>query len=108
MTQSGASVTYNLSHWPADSRDALRCLLDDASIDVDGTAASFSVPDARRADVDALVDYLHGSTAHRARTAAASHGRAACRRAGSCRCTGPTPRPTPVTTPAGWYPDPAA
>ena len=64
MTQSGASVTYNLSHWPADSRDALRLLLDDAGIDVDWTAAAFSVPEARRADVDALVDYLHG--AHRA------------------------------------------
>jgi membrane protease YdiL (CAAX protease family) len=108
MTQSGASVTYSLSHWPADSREALRFLLDDAHIDVDWHAASFSVPEARRADVDALVDYLHGNEARPPRpiapvapVAAANAPGAALYQAASADA------PATTATPAGWYPDPA-
>ena len=101
MTQSGASVTYNLSHWPADSRDALRWLLDDAGIDVQWAAASFAVPEARRAEVDALVDSLHGNAA---RSEAAPRPEATYAGAGA-----PSPglyRADTAATPAGWYPDP--
>ncbi len=101
MTHSGAPVTYNLSHWPADSRDALRWLLDDAGIDVEWAAASFAVPETRRADVDALVDYLHGSAA----SAPAPLAQAAYAAAGA---PGPALyQADTATTPAGWYPDPA-
>ena len=104
MTQSGASVTYNLSHWPADSRDALRFLLDDANIDVAWNAASFAVPEARRVEVDALVDYLHGNASRPApqspQPAVATVGAPGPVLYGAGTATVPA-------TPAGWYPDPA-
>ncbi len=101
MAQSGASVTYNVSHWPADSRGALRWLMDDAGLDVEWAAATFSVPEARRADVDALVDYLCSPAA---RSAPAPHADAASVAVGA---PGPALyQAGTVTTPAGWYPDP--
>jgi membrane protease YdiL (CAAX protease family) len=104
MTQSGASVTYNLSHWPANSRDALRFLLDDASIDVAWNASSFAVPEAQRAEVDALVDYLHGNTANRAapQPAVASVGAP-----GPVLYAAAGSEAAAPAIPAGWYPDPS-
>lgn len=54
-------VTYDLAHWPVDSRDALRWLLADAGIDARWAASSFAVLAARKGDVDTLVAYLNGT-----------------------------------------------
>jgi hypothetical protein len=58
-------VTYDLALWPAESRDALRWLLEDAGIDARWAASSFAIPAARRGDVDALVAYVNGTAAGR-------------------------------------------
>jgi uncharacterized protein len=99
MTHSGAPVTYNLSHWPVDSRDAIRWLLADAGIDVEWVGAAFAVPETRRADVDALVAYLNGTAA----SASAPKAQAAY----AAAAPGPALyQADAVVTPAGWYPDP--
>jgi membrane protease YdiL (CAAX protease family) len=58
---SAETVTYQLSHWPVEARDALRYLLAENGVDAAWHLASFSVPASQRAAVDELVARLHGT-----------------------------------------------
>jgi membrane protease YdiL (CAAX protease family) len=91
-------VTYELSHWPARSRDMLRWLLQQNGVDALWRPASFAVPVSEQPLVDHLIATLSGAG------------------------TSPAPAPAPATTdaipgirlhqaaapvaPAGWYTDP--
>jgi len=51
----GEPVTYQLSHWPAPAREALRRLLWEHGIDTVWQYAAFSVPASSRSDVDRVI-----------------------------------------------------
>jgi membrane protease YdiL (CAAX protease family) len=78
-------VTYDVSQWPAQSRDALRGLLVDHGVHAIWQQSSFAVPADQRPDVDRIVASMHAAAV----PALASAG---------------TARALP---PPGWYPDPA-
>jgi membrane protease YdiL (CAAX protease family) len=80
----GHLVTYDLSQWPAPSRDALRALLVQHGVHAVWHESSFAVPAAERPDVDHIVGLMH----HAAVPALTAAGGA---------------RALP---PPGWYPDP--
>ena len=92
------SVTYELSHWPARSRDMLRWLLEQNGVRAIWQPASFSVPASEQPRVDHLIATLSGTE-----TTASPQP--------STTATGAIPgvrlhqAAVPVV-PAGWYADP--
>jgi CAAX protease family protein len=92
------SVTYQVSHWPARSREALRALLSEHGISAVWQGASFSVPAAQRPDVDLLVARLNGTDGWASDAALAQPALAAPGIA--------LHESRPAAAPPGWYPDP--
>jgi len=92
------SVTYQLSHWPARSRDMLRWLLQQNGVDAIWQPASFSVPVSEQPLVDHLIATLSGSgTVEPARSSAP---------AGAIPGVFLHQAASPIA-PAGWYADPS-
>jgi hypothetical protein len=79
-------VTYDLGHWPAAARDAVRAELTRAGVHAQWVSATFAVPGVERATVDAVIARANG-TAPTATTGASATGNGA-------------------TAPPGWYADP--
>jgi CAAX protease family protein len=91
------SVIYQLSHWPARSRDMLRWLLQQNGVDAAWQPASFSVPVSQQPLVDHLIATLNGSgTAAPQATVATADAIPGIRLHQAA---------APVA-PAGWYADP--
>src|SRR5262245_4784560 len=56
-------VTYDVAHWPAVAREALRADLARAGVHAHWVSATFAVPGSERAAVDAVVARANGSAA---------------------------------------------
>jgi membrane protease YdiL (CAAX protease family) len=93
------SITYELSHWPARSRDMLRWLLQQNGVGATWQPASFSVPVSEQAQVDHLIATLSGA----GNGALPTTGPAAGAAIPGVRLHQAA---VPVA-PAGWYADPA-
>ena len=78
-------VTYDVGHWPAVARDALRAELARAGVHAYWVGATFAVPGSERTVTDAVVARANGSAT--AQTATST-------------------MPDAVRSPPGWYADP--
>jgi membrane protease YdiL (CAAX protease family) len=80
-------VTYDLGHWPAAARDAVREELARAGIPAQWVSATFAVPGADRTTVDAVIARLNGT-------------------APATGAVGVTGGGNGAAAPPGWYADP--
>ena len=94
------SVTYELSHWPARSRDMLRWLLQQNGVDAIWQPASFSVPVSQQPLVDHLIASLSGNVTADPLPSASDAP------VGAIPGVRLHHAATPVAT-AGWYTDPS-
>ena len=78
-------VTYDLGHWPAVAREALRAELAHAGVHAHWVGATFAVSGSERAAADAVVAWANGSAAAQMTTSA---------------------MPGAAGAPPGWYADP--